>query len=553
MRDWSELLTQLTEQKLTDFHAAGYWGDIRLCHQLDAAAERDPDRVAVVDRNGRTSYRELAELSRVVAAGLAELGVEEGDLVAWQLPNRVELIVLVAACSRLGAVFNALPPIFREREVSVMLGLGRPTVLVTVDSFRGFGHAKMMTMLRDGLPSVRQLVVIDGEAPEEGLSWSELLAAGTRRIAGAGFTDAAVSADAVAQLAFTSGTTGEPKGVLHTHNTLLYGGRVIVERRELESDGVYHMASTLGHQTGMLFGVLAPIRLGATIVLQDVWDAGEYLDLVESEGVTMTNGATPFLQDTLEHPEFASRDLSSVRQVGCFGSGFPTPLAIRARRELPEVDFYGIWGMTEVGLGTSHNRTDPLEVVSRTDGIARSPIEVRILSDDLTTVLGTDEVGEMVVRGPSRHVGFLQPGLAPAHFLPGDWYVTGDRGCINADGYLVMSARSKDIIIRGGENIPVVEVEDLLLAHPDVYSVAVVAVPDERLGERACACVVLRAGASFDVEDLRGWLREHQLTPHFWPEFVRVYDEFPVTPSGKIKKFTLREQVADLAPRSLDD
>lgn len=544
MRDWDALLTQLTPDKAAEYRAQGFWGERRLCHQLDDAARRTPTRPAVVDRAGSTTYAELARASHEVAHGLVGLGVRAGDVVSWQLPNRREVVVLMAACSRIGAVFNSVAPIFREHEVATMLGLGEPAVVITVESFRGFAHAAMMRTIARDLRGTPPVVVLDGT--EGDLAWSELVAEGRRRLDTHGPLPVDVPADTVAQLAFTSGTTGEPKGILHTHNSLLYGGRVIVERRALDADGVYHMASTLGHQTGILFGVLAPLSLGATMVLQDVWEAGEYLDMVETHGITMTNGATPYLQDTLERPDFADRDTSTLRQVGCFGSGFPSPLARQAARLLPRVTFYGIWGMTEVGLATSHDPGDPQEIVCDTDGHAVPPLEVAIRSEDLRDELGPDEEGEMVVRGPSRHLGFLQAGLAPAHFLEGDWYVTGDRGRLRPDGRLVMTARSKDIIVRGGENIPVLEIETALIDHPDVWSVAVVAVPDERLGERACACLVLRGDARVDLPELQRWLADKKITPQFWPEYVRVFPEFPVTPSGKIKKFALREEVATL-------
>lgn len=400
MRDWNGLLTQLTPQKAAGLRAQGYWGERRLCHHVDEAASATPDRAAVVDRGGVTSYRELQRLSHAVAAGRGGLGVEPGDVVSWQLPNRLEVVVLMVACTRLGGVFNSLAPIFREREVSTMLALGAPKVVVTVESFRDFGHAKMMSAIAQDLSDVPTVVVIEGAGGD--LGWPQLLASGQARLYAEGLVDAGTSADAVAQLAFTSGTTGEPKGILHTHNSLYYGGRVIVERRGLTPDGVNHMASTLGHQTGILFGVLAPVQLGATMLLQDVWDAGDYLDMVEANGVTMTNGATPYLQDTLEHADFTARDTSTLRQVGCFGSGFPSPLARRAVQMLPGVEFYGIWGMTEVGLATAHSPGDPTGIVCDTDGHAVLPIEVAIRSDDLTEELGPDDEGEMVVRGPSR-------------------------------------------------------------------------------------------------------------------------------------------------------
>jgi acyl-coenzyme A synthetase/AMP-(fatty) acid ligase len=533
-RDWSSWLTQLTPAKSREYGAKGYWRDERLDQLVEHWAGERPDAVAVVDPRGRWTYADLWETSCRLAAALSDLEVARGDVVAYQLPNWRESIALVIACSRLGAVFSSIAPIFRERDLRRMLALAEPKVFITCDTFRGFDHAALGAQLAAELDPSPQVLIIG-----EGGAWDDWLSA-------AGSTPAPTGPDAqtVVQLAFTSGTTGEPKGILHTHQTLLHTPREGIARFGATADDCLHMAATLGHQSGVVWGICAPLVLGTKVVLQDVWDADVFCRLVESEGITWTCGAIPYLSDVLASPECERRDMSSLRLFGCFGSGLPETLAAETAKRLPGCTLYGGWGMTENGLPICNLPDDPFELVAGTEGLPVPGAEVQIRDAELREVLPPGTEGEMLFRGPSCHLGFVQLELSRSLFLDDGWYVTGDRGHLRDDGYFVMTGRSKDIIVRGGENIPVAEVENLLLKHPAIRFVAVVAYPDERFGERACACVQLRHAEPFDLGILRAWLETTGLTRQYWPERVEIFDPLPMTASGKIQKVELRALLA---------
>ena len=537
-RDWGRLLTQLMPENAQRYREAGHWRGERLYELVDRWAADRADVTAVVDSRGRWTYGELAKTVHAVAGALVGLGVGPGDVVACQLPNWRELNAVAVACTRIGAVFSLIAPIFRERDLGRMLALAEPAVLFTCDRFRDFDHAAMGAKLVRQVDSRPRLVVV-GEPRTDGVAWEEILAE-----ADAGIDIPGPDPSSVAQLAFTSGTSGEPKGILHTHETLMHSPRGVIERYALTQDDCQHVASTLGHQSGVLNGICSPVLLGGTVVLQDIWDADEFCRLVEREGITVTCGAIPFLSDFLASPELTRRDLSTLRLFGCFGSGLPEALATEAAARLPNCTLYGGWGMTECGLPICNPPSDSIELVCETDGVLVPGSEVQIRDAELAYEQPPGVEGELLVRGPGRHLGFLQPTLSESLFLDDDWYVTGDRGYLRADGYFVMTGRSKDIIVRGGENVPVAEVENVLLKHQAIRSVAVVAYPDERLGERACACVELSGAGPLDLDGLRDWLRTTGLTPHYWPERVEVFDALPMTPSGKIQKAELRATLA---------
>ncbi len=343
------------------------------------------------------------------------------------------------------------------------------------------------------------------------------------------------------EVVFTSGTTGEPKGVMHTQNTTLSTLYRAVERLELSDRDVVLMASTLGHQTGYLFGYCLTMLLGATAVWLDVWSAEEGARLIEAEGVTFTMGATPFLRDLTYTA--VQRDMRSLRLFISAGAPIPRPLVRDARARLGCAISAG-WGMTENGLATCNGLRDAEEKVFGSDGAPLPGMELRVVDADGAPLLAGRE-GDLLVRGAAQFVGYFQRPqfTADGHTADG-WFKTGDRGTLDAEGYLAITGRSKDLIIRGGENIPVVEVENLLYTHPKIAGVAIVAVPDPRLGERACAVVIPREGETITLGEIVGFLEGHELARQKLPERLEIVSEFPMTPSGKIQKYRLRELVA---------
>jgi cyclohexanecarboxylate-CoA ligase len=472
------------------------------------------------------------------ALGLLELGTAPGDVVSFQLPNWIEWIVLHYAASRIGAISNPLIPIYREREVGFMVGLARSKVIVVPREFRGFDHAAMVERLRPQWPDLQHVLVV-GEP-----SWEEFAATPWEQRRDPGELAALrPDPDAVTLLIFTSGTTGEPKGVMHTHNTAVAANDPLPARLGITADSVIHMASTLAHLTGFLYGARLPVQNGATGILQDVWDPARFVELVAEHRITYTSAATPFLHDLVGAPNLAEHDLSSLERFCCMGAPIPRALVRSARAALPGLVVVGGWGQSEDALVTLGIPGDPDEKLIDTDGYPWPGMRIRVVDEDGTELPpGTD--GRLQVTGPFLFVGYAERLEMTRESFDGEWFDTGDLATVDADGYLSISGRTKDVIIRGGENIPVAYVENVLYEHPDIAAVAVVGTPDPRLQERACACVVLTGGATLTFADMQAFLADKGVAKQYWPERLEVLDELPRTPSGKIQKFKLREQVS---------
>ena len=538
--DGSPPSTAVTGPRARAARQGGHWRDQSLDVFLDRWARTRPDRIAMVDGQGRLTYEELARQVERVAHGLQAHGVERGSVVSCQLPNWNEFALVLLAAARLGAVAHPVPPIYRGRELRFMLGLLESRVLVVPARFRGFDYPGMVEGFRADTPGLQHVFVVRGHAPAGMLPFSALtdaaweVRAGRRPLPG---TDP----DAVHEIVFTSGTTGEPKGVMHTVNTALVTVYRAIERLEFSERDVILMASTLGHQTGYLYGYALGMVLGATSVWMDVWDAKRAIEVIERERVTFTMGATPFLRD-LTYAE--SGGLPSLRLFISGGAPIPRPLVRDARAKLGCAISAG-WGMTENGLVTCNGLRDPEDKIFGTDGIPFPGLELRVVDEAEGDVpRGTE--GELLVRGPSLFTGyFKRPAFTAEAYAADGWFRTGDRATLDADGYVSITGRSKDLIIRGGENIPVAEVEDLLYGHPKIAGVAIVAMPDPRLGERSCAVVVPRPGQSISLAEITAYLESQQLARYKFPERVEIVSEFPMTPSGKIQKYRLREIVAE--------
>ncbi len=580
--------TNLTAERAAAATASGEWNDRSLwSYARHWATELASERV-VVDRFGAFTWGELGEQVEAASAGLLELGMRPGEVVQIQLPNWRHFIVAALAAERIGVVVNPVAPIFRHHEVSVMSELAQPTVVLTTTDYRGFGLAAMHAELRSQCPWVRDVVVVEPPVEPPGVAGDE---SGVANIGAdavhfdeflemgrlSAYDAAAVALlepdpDAVVELIFTSGTTGTPKGVMHTPNTLNAG---VLRVSEVLFDGltshlgarapdafVTHMASTMGHQTGYLYGARHPLMSGGCVVLQDVWDPAEFVELIATHRIVHSIGATPFLADVLGVDGLGDADLSSWRRFICAGATIPKPMLERAAAELPCV-VMPAWGMTETAAMTMGRPDDSIER-RMTDGRPTAGQHVRVVDERGAAVVG--EEGDLEARGSLLFVGYVQGRAFTAqHFTPVDetggagdeprgvgdephtgWFATGDRAVLDAQGYITITGRSKDIVIRGGENVPVKEVEDVLVAHPDVDVAAVVGKPHERLGEVACAFVqpsAARKTNELTLAELTDWLATHNVTKQFWPEELVLVSEFPMTPSGKVQKFKLRQQL----------
>ena len=528
--------------------AQGFWHDRTINDDLDACVAAHPDKLALtavqVDTGTvtRFTYAELARMADRIAVGLTRLGVGRNDIVACQLPNWWQFTLTYLACSRIGAVVNPLMHIFRERELSFMLRHGKAKLVIAPKFFRGFDFEAMVTGLQPSLPDLRHVVVVGGtgansfEALLSGPEWEK--ASDAQDI----LTRHRPGPDDVTQLIYTSGTTGEPKGVMHSANTVMANIIPYAQRLALGADDVVLMASPMAHQTGFMYGLMMPIMLQARVVLQDIWEPKQAIALVQSEGATFTMASTPFLTDLARTVAETGQGVPTLKTFLCAGAPIPGPLVEQARAALG-AKVVSAWGMTENGAVTLTRLDDADERSFSTDGLPLPGVEVRVVDIDHHD-LPAGEAGKLLLRSCSNFGGYLhRPHLNGTD--ADDWFDTGDLARIDAQGYLRITGRSKDVIIRGGENIPVVEIESLLYRHPAIAMAAIVAYPDERLGERACAVVVPKPGMGIDLPAIQAFLKEQKVAIQYIPERLIVRDALPSTPSGKIQKFKLREMLQD--------
>lgn len=523
----------------------GYWLNKTILDSLNEAVYQYPDKVALVsykieDQSEKSfTYREMLHTANKISLGLKRLGVQKQDIVSCQLPNWWEFTLLYIACRRIGAVLNPLMPIFRERELSFMLKHTESKVLIVPKVFRKFDHEKLAYQLQKNIESLEHVVVVGGEGEN---SFEKLLLNhgldNDPQILNT-LNDVTITADDIAQLVFTSGTTGEPKGVMHTANTLFSNIVPYAKRLHLSKDDVIFMGSPMAHQTGFMYGLIMPVLLKAKAVLQDVWDVNTAIDLIHKHEVTFTMASTPFLNDLSEAVLDTQQSLDSLKLFLCAGAPIPSTLVQKARQNMG-VKVISAWGMTECGAVTTTRPEDDDERSFNTDGLPLPGVEVKIV-DDHGEVLPPHQSGTLMIRSCSNFGGYMKrPHLNETS--EDGWFDTGDIAYLDEQGYIRIAGRKKDVIIRGGENIPVAEVESLIYLHPDIATVALVPYPDERMGEKACAIVKLKEGAhTIVLKDLVDFLKRHNLANQYLPERLEVWEDIPMTPSGKIQKFKLRD------------
>lgn len=523
----------------------GYWLNKTIIGSLQTALQQNPDKTALVSfktdkKTERAfSYQQLWEMTNKIALGLKHLGVSKNDVVSCQLPNWWEFTLLYLACSRIGAVLNPLMPIFRERELEFMLRHGESKVFVVPKIFRNFDHEQLANQLKAKIETLEHVVVIDGNTEN---NFNALLVnhgLDNHLAAVTALDDFNLGADDITQLIFTSGTTGEPKGVMHTSNTLYSNIVPYAKRLNLNENDVVLMASPMAHQTGFMYGLIMPIELNAKVILQDVWEVSQAVELIHQHQVSFTMASTPFLNDLSNTVAEHHDQVNSLKTFLCAGAPIPGPLVQKARETLG-VKVISAWGMTECGAITTTLISDEDERSYNTDGVALPGVEIKITNKQ-GQQKAVNEAGRLMIRSCSSFGGYLKR----SHLNDtdqDDWFDTGDIAYQDEQGYIRICGRKKDVIIRGGENIPVAEIESLLYKHPNIAVIAIVAYPDERLGERACAIVKLRDPTQqLQFTDMVEFLKTHNLAMQYIPERLEIWDEIPMTPSGKIQKFKLRD------------
>lgn len=499
--------------------------DGTLPERLLASALRSPDAEALVDGPVRLTYAELLAQSSAFAAGLRAGGLAIGDVVLIQLPNWWETVVAVWGTWLAGGVVLPVVPIYRAHELAFIIGEVDPAVLVAPMTYRGYDHAAELRNLADGrrVVGVRMSGDVDGVERFESL----LAAPGDGAVAGVGSDD-------IALVLYTSGTTSAPKGALHSHRTLLAESLSIREACGLTADDRTFMPSPLSHITGLSYGIVLPADLGAASVLLERWEAESAVDVIEAERCTFTVSATPFLRGLADTYARRTPSHSSLRTFICGGADIPPELVRRAHATMGTA-VVRTYGSTEMPTVAMADPFGDLYAGADDEGPAIGRNEMVVRAD-------VDGVNELLVRGPELFLGYVDPALNAASFTDDGFFRTGDAAAISG-GTLRILGRIKDIINRGGEKYSAAEVEWALLAHPAVAEIAIIGIPDEVLGERACAFVVPAGDAEPSLDDLRAHLLAAGFAVQKSPERLEIVAELPRTASGKVQKFRLREQL----------
>jgi acyl-CoA synthetase (AMP-forming)/AMP-acid ligase II len=498
--------------------ASGQWDDRTLWRVFRDRAGALPTETAVIDGPPSRAHTCEALFDDVCAlsAILADAGLGRGDIATVQLPNRYESVVVVLALYRRGVVLNPVLPNYRANELRHIFQKASPKAVFSPAVYRGFDHRPMIEEL---LPAGARHVVVDDSSLE---AWR---AADLEPV-----DDVDVDAAAVSQLVFSSGTEATPKGVMHTEQTTNAGVRSVYQTLGMTHDDVVWMPSPIGHSTGFNFGLRLALFHGLPLVLQDRWDASDAVALVETHGATYTLAATTFLQDLVAELGARGHRLASLDKFMCGGAPVP-PELVDAAGEVG-VGVQRLYGSTEALVATFNRPGMSLDLRRHTDGAPCADVEVRIVDE------------EIQVRSPQCAVGYFEDEERQrATFLEDGWVHSGDIGVLDGHGHVRVVGRKKEIIIRGGLNIAPREIEDLILGFDEVERCAVIGVPDDRLGERMCACVTLRRGAVLDLDTVVHRLQALGLATYKLPERLHVVDALPTTASGKIQKHVLRAHI----------
>jgi acyl-CoA synthetase (AMP-forming)/AMP-acid ligase II len=521
-----------------EYRQAGYWGDDTFPVVIDRWADDDPQRPYLSDGTSALSYGQFREQAWNLAAGLARCGIGRGDRVAVQLPNWNEFFLVYAACARLGVVVVPIATVYRAGEVGFIVANSGAVALITCGEFRGFGHAAMAAEIIAAAPHPVTQIVVRADPPDGALPLAGLLGGDQPR----GVLPGLPSADDPHLILYSSGTESRPKGCLHTWNTSSFLPKQAIPAMGLARDDTMFMPSPVTHALGLTLGVMAPTLAGAAVELLDIFRPAAALERLSRGGCTGTASPAPFLRMALDGYDPAVHDLSRLRFWFTAGAPIAAALVEEAAARFSGCRVVSAYGSSEVMMATACRPDDPIERVASSDGCPVPGVELRIMAGNEPAPTGVE--GEIRYRGPGRLLEYWgRPDLTAEATDDEGWWHTGDMGRLDETGYLRVTGRTKDIVIRGGFNISAREVEEALLALPAVASVAVIGLPDPVMGERVCAVVELAPG--HDAPTLAG-LREYLTGDQglaVWkvPERIEVVDTWPVTATGKVQKYLLRD------------
>ncbi len=503
-----------------------FWG------MVERRAELTPDAPMIIDdRGGELSFREYRDAALRAAAGLVELGVGLGTSVSWQLPTWPSTLVLQAALARLRAVQNPIIPVYREREVGFCIRQTGARLFLVPSVWRGFDYQAMAEGIAAEVEGL-DVVVCDGVLPEGDVSVLDGI-------------PVPEDPEEIRWVYYTSGTTSDPKGARHCDSSVMASGIAMVERQHVTAEDQFGLAFPFAH-IGGVSNLSVSLSSGCTLVIAEAFDPTETTELFARNGVTLVGGGPAFFMAFLaEQRKQPGRPILPQLRL-CSGGGAPMP-ASQHYEVMAEMGGRGCghaWGMTEAPIIAQNTPDDPDEKLAETEGRPLAGAEIKVVGFDGEPAEAGVE-GELWIRGPMVCRGYMDEGLTAASF-EGDWFHTGDVGFLDAEGYVALTGRVKDIIIRKGENISATEIEDLLFAHPKVLDAGVIGLPDEERGERVCAVVELDSGADgLTLAEVGDYFRSSGIMPQKIPEQIEIVDSLPRNATGKVLKHELRAQFSD--------
>jgi acyl-CoA synthetase (AMP-forming)/AMP-acid ligase II len=532
---------QITPERMQVFEARGHWVATTSNEELERAAQTWPDKLAIGDPRTRLTYRDYYRRAQRLAAQFVTMGLGSDDIIAIQLPNWSEFAVAVNAAMLAGIPFCQYHSDFRSREVEFILGFTEASAVILPRLFRRFDYVKMIEELKPRLPNLKHIMVVGEDIPQPYFDLRRFLDLDTG-VPIPDLRERRPQGNDLMRTAFTSGTTGDPKAVLHLHNTTNCAVRFLNRGQRIGPESVFLVFLPVGLNWG-LFNVLQAIFAGCTLILQDIFDPRRTLELIQTEKVTHFCCAPAHLVSLLNVVEFDQYDLSSLQVMMTGGASCPIEV-IREVQTRVTGHLQEMYGMLECGTQAHTRLSDDPQEVCGTVGRPVEEMGIKVVDDDGKEA-PTGVVGEILTYGPSVTMGYYRnPEANAKSFTKDGWFHTGDQGVFDEHGYLRIVGRTKEMIIRGGANIYPREIEEVLYQHPKVLEAAVVGVPDPRLGERACACIVPKPEQSLSFEEMTAFLRD-RIATYKIPEHLQIVETLPRTPTGKIQKGPLRDLVLE--------
>jgi acyl-CoA synthetase (AMP-forming)/AMP-acid ligase II len=546
MRDVGGWQVRWDARKAEEFARAGVWANKTVADHLAERLQTDPNHACVIEGERAFTLREIDAESTRLAAALVRRGYRPGDTISFQLPNWREAVVIGLAAAKAGLVLGPITPIYRDAELTFMLGDSRSRLLFVPDQFRNVDYLAMARRVRSALDDKIDIVVVRGDA-DDCASYARLLDEGDGDV-----TLPGADANAVKLVMYTSGTTGRAKGVLHSHNSLQSENWMRQQHLGVGPHDILYNPSTVTHVTGALYSLCMPFTLGITTILADTWDAAAAVATMRQHRATAMIASTIFLEGLLAEAKKQNEHLPDLRFYLCGGAQVRPELIREATDFFYNCVFSRIYGATEVpNITGGVNQRVKSELGATTDGQIIG-CEARVVDPVTGKPVPRGAEGEIIARGPQMLIGYTRPEDTNDAIDAEGFFHMGDLGRIVEDDFIVITGRKKDIIIRAGENISPKEVEDILALHPHISDVAIVAMPNSRTGEMACAFIIPSEGQTPALAQLAEFLISAGIAKQKIPEHLELVDEFPRTAIGKVRKDVLRERARAIAAASAD-